>query len=204
MIFIARIIESSQDFTSEYPVTGTFSITRVTRRNAINNTTFYEIEMENLLEQFTARRFTKDQCEFESLKLIYVTGNTINIEGVFQKRFEAVKIYSEHIMKVSAIQNNLIRNEKLEELIKISKLGTTVLIKTYVNDLITPVFYHPSKKKFKKLKKFFEENLDSWPEEMRGEILGEFHQALERFKGLQPAKWKKWGGYIYKILSLIR
>ena len=91
----------------------------------------------------------------------------------------------------------------VEVLIKLYKFGTTIQIKSYINDMIKPIFNKPSKKKIKEFEEFIEKQLETWPEDRRNDVLEEFFRTLERYKAMQPTKWRKWGSYLLKLISLL-
>ena len=221
-ISIEDIADSTQSFFTDFLIKGRFLINNVNQRLAKNGTPYYNIKLKYKLGNLNARRFTCGHNEFESLNFIYLVGNVIEIEGIYQYKWHSVKITSEKLSesfikklhpinpeekgfnlqkeKTSLLQ---IQDDKLDELIKLYKFGTTIQIKSYINDLIKPIFNKASKKKIKEFEAFIEKQLETWPEDRRNEFLEEFFRTLGRYKAMQPAKWRKWGLYLVKLISLL-
>jgi hypothetical protein len=221
-ISIEDITDSTQSFFTDFLIKGSFQITNVSRRLAKNGTPYYNIKLKSKFGNLRASRFTHGHIEFESLNFIYLVGNVIEIEGIYQYKWHSVKITSEKqndsFIKTLHLNNpeeegfNLQKentpllenqNDKLDELIKLYKFGTTIQIKSYINDMIKPIFNKASKKKIKEFEEFIEKQLETWPEDRRNEILEEFFRTLGRYKSIQPTKWRKLGLYLLKLISLL-
>ena len=214
--------DSTQSFFTDFLIKGSCQIINVSRRLAKNGTPYYNIKLKSKFGNLSARRFTRGHNEFESLNLIYLVGNVIEIEGIYQYKWHSVKITSEKRIdsftkklrlinleekgfnlqkeKIPLLEN---QNDKLDELIKLSKFGTTIQIKSYINDMIKTIFNKASKKRIKEFEEIIEKQLETWPEDRRNEFLEEFFRTLGRFKAMQPSKWRKWGSYLLKLISLL-
>lgn len=217
-------ITRSRGFSTDLLIRGRFLITEVVRKIAINETPYYNIILNYEIGNLNAKRFTNGQSEFDSLNSLYLVGNIIEIEGIYQNKFHSVKILSEKFIesvekkKFSSLQENSEVNfqkgklsalkmyaAKLDELINLFEFGTSIQIKSYFNDLLQSHFSTMSKKKRKEFQKFIEELIClQWPKERHYEFLREFRSAIEMFKLLQPAKWRKWGSFLFKLISIIR
>lgn len=93
---------------------------------------------------------------------------------------------------------------KFDKLIEVSEFSATIHFKSFINDLIEPFFRNPSKKKMRKLKNAFEKYIEDLPDEKKGEFINEYFRTINRYKDMQPSKWKKWGNYLIKIIPLLR
>lgn len=221
-ISIEDITDSTQSFFTDFLIKGSFQITNISRRLAKNGTPYYNIKLKYKFGNLSARRFTNGHLEFESLNFIYLVGNFIEIEGIYQYKWHTVKITSEKLIESFIKRRHLINPEekgfnwqkentsllenqkdKLDELIKLFKFGTTIQIKSYINDMIEPIFNKASKKKIKEFEEFVEKQLETWPEDRRNEFLEEFFRTLGMYKAMQPTKWRKWGSYLLKLISLL-
>ena len=217
-ISIDDITDSTQSFFTDFLIKGRFQITNISRKIAKNGTSYYNINLKHKVGNLKAKRFTHGQLEFESLYAIYLIGNIIEIEGIYQYEWHSVKISSEKLIEIPPVDPeekgfnqqkeklDLLKNQndKFDELIKLSKFGTTIQIKSYINDMINFHFPKASKKKGREFQKSIEDHIKMWPEDRRVEFLEEFSRTLGRYKAMQPAKWRKWGSYLFKLISLWR
>lgn len=96
------------------------------------------------------------------------------------------------------------QNDKLDALIKLTKLETTISFKLYINDVVKSFFRRPSKSKIRELKKSIKQLLNLWPEDRRDEFRNECYRTIQRYEAMQPSKWKKWGYHIIKIIDILR
>ena len=106
-----------------------------------------------------------------------------------------------HKKNLTLLENQI---DKIDELIKLTKLGTTIRIKSYINDLVKSVFDNASYRKIRKFKKSIEQHIEVWPEDKRDEFWNEYSRTIERYEALQPPKWKKWGSHLIKLISVLR
>lgn len=222
-ISIEDIIASAQSSTIDFLIKGRFLINSVRGEIANNGTSYYNLNLKCKMVNLSAKRFTSDQLEFGSLNVIYLVGNIIEIEGIYQYKWHSVKITSEKLIEsvmedlpLENYDNNgrnlheeklaLLKNQsdKFDELIKLIKFGTTIQIKSYINDVIRPIFDVASNKKIKEFKKSIEKHINIWPEDRREEFWNEYSRSIGRYEAMQPAKWKKWGARLLKLISVLR
>ncbi|GAH35762.1 unnamed protein product, partial [marine sediment metagenome] len=161
--------------------------------------------------KLNAKRFTSGDFEFESLSTIYSLGNIVELEGIYQYEWNSVKITSEKLIKSSSEElpseiHALIKkqNDKFDQLIKITEFEATILIKTYINNIIKPFFKNPSNRKIKKLMKSIEQHIKVWPENKREEFCSEYCRTIKRYEDMQPSKWKKWVSNLIRLISVLR
>jgi len=213
-ILIEDIIASAQGSINNLPINGEFLITNVIKKIAINRKPYFNIKLKDKTGNLNAKRFTSGESEFEYLNNIYMLGNIVELEGIYQYEWDSVKITAEKLIKsfteeLPHEKNHLLalikkQNEKFDELIKITEFSVTIHIKSYINDLIKPFFENPSNRKIKKLKKSIEQHIEFWPEDNREEFFNEYSRSLNRYEDMQPLKWKKWGSNLLKIIAVLR
>lgn len=215
---------STQSFFTDFLIKERFLVTNVSRRIAKNGTLYYNISLTHKLGILNAKRFTNSRLEFESLNSIYLVGNFVEIEGIYQYEWHSVKITSEKIIeniiekhspeiheengfdlqkeKLTVLKNH---SGKFDELIRLFKLGTTIQIKSHIDDMVKSHFPKATKKKIKEFQKYIEDvEYLKWPEDRQDEFLEEYYSVVGRYKAMQPAKWRKWGSYLLKLISLLR
>lgn len=222
-ISIEDIITSAQGSIDDFFIKGRFLIISVREKIARNGTPYYSLSLEYKTGKLNANRFTSGELEFGSLNAIYLVGNIIEIEGIYQNEWNSMKIFTEkliesiieelpnenqdineenfHKKNLTLLEN---QNDKFDKLIKLTELAATIHIKSYINDLIKPFFEKPSNRKIKKLKKSIEQHIEGWPEDKREEFFNEYFRTIKRYEGLQPSKWKKYGKGLLKLIPLIR
>lgn len=212
-ILIEDIIASAQG-SINFSINGKFLITSVIKRTTINGKPYFNIKLKDKTGDLNAKRFTSGKSEFESLSTIYLLGNLVEFEGIYQYKWDSVKITNEKLIKSFTEENfpqknhllALIKeqNDKFDGLIKIAEFSATIHIRSYINDLIKPFFENPNKRNIKKLKKSIEQHIEGWPEDIREEFFNEYSRTIKRYEDMQPLKWKKWGSNLLKIISLLR
>ena len=212
-ILIEDIIASAQG-SINFSINGKFLITSVIKKTTINGKPYFNIKLKDKAGDLNAKRFTSGKSEFEFLSTIYLLGNLVELEGIYQYEWDSVKITDEKLIKSFTEENfppknhllALIKeqNEKFDELIKITEFKAKIHIKSYINDLIKPFFENPNKRNIKKLKKSIEQYIEGWPEENREEFFNEYSRTIKRYEDMQPLKWKKWGSNLLKIISFFR
>jgi len=210
---IEDIITSAQGSLNDFSIKGKFLITNVKRKIAINRNLYYKITLKDKTGNLDAIRFTNRKSEVESLNSIYLKGSIIEIEGIYQCEWKSMKIYKEKLIenfkeqRPHKIQNlnveNILKNE-LAPLKELIKLGTIIQRKSYINDVIKPIFDNLSSRKIKQLKKSFEQEIEGWPIEKREEFRYDYAKTFERYESMQPSKWKKWSSNIFKLFSILR
>ena len=166
-----------------------------------------------------AKRFTSGESEFDSLKQIYLVGNIIEIAGIYQYKWNSIKIFNEKLIKSvkeEKAQKNgenfnykkkvslKDKNEKIDELLELTRFGTTIQIKSYINDYIKSVFDHASRRKIREFKKTIKQHIENWPKDRRDELCNEYSRIIEHYENLQPSWWKKWGSGLIKLISVLR
>ena len=222
-ISIEDIITSAQGSINDFFIKGRFLIISVREKIARNGTPYYSLSLEYKTGKLNANRFTSGELEFGSLNAIYLVGNIIEIEGIYQNEWNSMKIFTEKLIEsiIEELPNEnqdineenfhkknltLLENQidKIDELIKLTKLGTTIRIKSYINDLVKSVFDNASFRKIRKFKKSIEQHIEVWPEDKRDEFWNEYSRTIERYEALQPPKWKKWGSHLIKLISVLR
>lgn len=206
---------SVKDFTRstrDFSINRRFLIINVVKKMASNGTKYYFLTLKDNTGKLNAKRFTSGEIEFRSLNIIYLIGNFIEIEGIYQYKWQSMKIFTEKLIEsvtktpsaevqIEPKENILIVLAQLKELIKI---GTYIQLKSYINDVIASFFPNFSNRKKKQLNKSFKNEIESWPIENQGDFYIEFTKTLERYEKMQPSKWKKLGSNLLKLLSVIR
>jgi len=222
-ISIEDIITSAQGSINDFFIKGRFLIISVREKIARNGTPYYSLSLEYKTGKLNANRFTSGELEFGSLNAIYLVGNIIEIEGIYQNEWNSMKIFTEKLIEsiIEELPNEnqdineenfhkknltLLENQidKFDELIKLTKLGTTIRIKSYINDLVKSVFDNASYRKIRKFKKSIEQHIEVWPEDKRDEFWNECSRTIRRYEALQAPKWKKWGSHLIKLISVLR
>lgn len=84
---------------------------------------------------------------------------------------------------------------------KLSEDRNIILQKSFIQTIIKPYFDRPSKKQLKKLEDLLDSYKDGWPDELWKSFVKEYRLTIERYKTLQPSKWKKWGKRFLDIIS---
>ncbi len=198
--------------TRDFSINRRFLIINVVKKMASNGTKYYFLTLKDNTGKLNAKRFTSGEIEFRSLNIIYLIGNFIEIEGIYQYKWQSMKIFTEKLIEsvtktpsaevqIEPKENILIVLAQLKELIKI---GTYIQLKSYINDVIASFFPNFSNRKKKQLNKSFKNEIESWPIENQGDFYIEFTKTLERYEKMQPSKWKKLGSNLLKLLSVIR
>lgn len=199
---------SAQDFS----IKRRFLITNVVKKMASNGTKYYFLTLKDNTGKLNAKRFTSGEIEFRSLNAIYLIGNFIEIEGIYQYKWQSMKIFTEKLIEnVTKTLSAEVQNESLENILRkelaqlkeLIKLGTSIQRKSYINDVIEPFFPNLSKRKKKQLKKSFKNEIEGWPIENRGEFYNDFTKTLKRYENMEPSKWKKLGSNLFKLLSVL-
>ena len=90
---------SAQDFS----IKRRFLITNVVKKMASNGTKYYFLTLKDNTGKLNAKRFTNGEIEFRSLNSIYLIGNFIEIEGIYQYRWQSMKIFTENKNKMKFI-----------------------------------------------------------------------------------------------------
>ena len=192
---------------NDFFIRGRFRIISVREKIARNGTSYYSLNLKNKTGKLNAKRFTSGESEFKSLNDKYLVGNIIEIEGIYQNEWNSMKIFTEKLI-VSIIgeppHENQEQINKLDELIKLAKLGTTIHIKSYINDLIKYFFDNASNRKIREFKKSIGHYIEVWPEDKRDELWNEYSRTIGRYEAMQPSKWKKWGCRLIKLISILR
>lgn len=210
---IEEIIASAQSSLNDFPIKGRFLITNVIKKMANNRTQYYFLSLKYKTGQLNAKRFTSGELEFRSLNAIYLVGNIIEIEGIYQNEWLSMKIFNEiliesitkglhHDIQIKSLEN--IIKKELAPLKDLIKLGTAIQRKSYINDVIKPIFNNLSGRKIKQLKKFFEQEIGGLPIEKREEVYYDYVKTFERYENMQPSKWKKLGSNLFKLVSILR
>lgn len=204
---IEDISASTQDSINDFYIRGSFRIIGVRKKIARNGTSYYSLNLKHKTGKLNAKRFTNGDTEFESLNTIYLVGNNVEIEGVYQYEWHSMKINTEKLIG-SVIkefsQKNQDHIDKLDELIILTQFGTTIQIKSYINDVINSYFNKASNKKAKEFKKFIGQYMDFWPKDRKDEICNEYYRTIERYEDMQQPRWKKWGSRLIQLISVIR
>lgn len=222
-ISIEDIIASAQGSINNFSINGRFLITSVIKKTTINGKPYFNITLKDKTGNLNAKRFTSGESEFESLNNIYLLGNIVELEGIYQYEWDSVKIAAEKLIKSfikelpheiqdenveNFLQKNLAllknQKDKFDELIKIIEFEVTILIKLYINDVIKPIFENPSNRKIKELKKSTEQHIEGWSENKREEFINEYSRTIKRYEDLQPSKWKKWISCLIRLISVLR
>jgi len=210
---IEDIIASAQSSLNDFPIKGRFLITSVIKKMANNRTQYYFLNLKYKTGELNAKRFTGGELEFRSLNAIYLVGNIIEIEGIYQNEWQSMKIFNEKLIESITkelphdIQNKSLENTIKKELARLKdliKLGTAIQRKSYINEVIKPIFNNLSGRKIKQLKKFFEQEIGSLPIEKREEVYYDYVKTFERYENMQPSKLKKLGSNLFKLLSVLR
>ena len=97
-ISIEDIIASAQLSTNDFLINGRFLITNMVERTARNDKPYFNLQLKDKTGNMSAKRFTRGESEFESLKSIYLEGVIIEIEGVYQHDWDSVKINNERVL----------------------------------------------------------------------------------------------------------
>lgn len=84
-----------------------------------------------------------------------------------------------------------------------SEIRNIILTKSYINSIIRPYFDKLNNKNVKKLQSMIERHREGWPDEMWKLFVEEYNRTLERYKELQPSKWKKWGKALVNLITPI-
>ena len=206
---VEEFTASAQDFS----IKRRFLITNVIKKMASNRTKYYFLTLKDNTGKLNAKRFTNGEIEFRSLNSTYLIGNIIEIEGIYQYKWQSMKIFTEKLIESITktlppeVQNknmeNILRKE-LAPLKELIKLGTLIQRKSYINDVIKPIFRNLSNRKINQLKKSLKNEIEGWSIENRGEFYNDFIKTFERYENIQPSKWKKLGSNIFKLLSVLR
>lgn len=205
-ILIEDIIAAAQSSINNFSINGKFTIVSVIAKTAINGKPYFDIKLRDKTGDLNAKRFTSGKSEFESLNTIYLLGNIVELKGIYQYEWDSVKITAEKLIKsfTEELPYEIALLKKFDELIKITEFSVTIHIKSYINDLIKPLFENPSNRKIKKLKKSIEQHIEVWPEDNREEFFNEYSRTLNRYEDMQPLKWKKWGSHLLKLIFILR
>lgn len=104
-ISVKDIIASAQLSMNDFPINGRFLIIDVVEKIARNNKPYFNIRLKDRTGNLSAKRFTSGENEFESLKSIYLEGNIVEIEGIYQHDWDSVKINNEN--RLEPYEDNL-------------------------------------------------------------------------------------------------
>ena len=124
-----------------------------------------------------------------------------------------MKIFTEKLIESIAktlqleVQNRSMENflrKELAPLKELIKVGISIQRKSYINDVIKPIFRNLSNRKINQLKNFFKNEIEGCSIENRGEFYNDFTKTFERYENMQPSKWKKLGSNLFKLLSVLR
>ncbi len=206
-VSIEDIITSAQGSINDFIIKEKFQIISVRKKIAKNGTSYFSLTLKHKTGSLHAKRFTSGELEFNSINFIYLVGNIVKIEGIYQPEWLSIKIVTEKLVE-GPIKEVLSENQnwidKINDLIKITKFGTTIQIKSYVNDVINPYFSNASNKKVKEFKRFIEQHIGIWPEDCQFEFCKEYYKTIGRYEDMQLPKWKKWGSRLIQLISGLR
>ncbi len=219
-ISIEDILASAQNSNKDFSIKGRFLITDVLKKTSKIGKPYYNIKLKDTTGKLNAKRFTSGESEFKFLNTIYLVGNIVEFQGIYQNEWNSLNINTEElILRVMEefpqriqkdnvdyfLQENLaLINNKLGELIKINKFGTQIHIKSYINDVIKSGFANPSNRRIKLLKKSYEQHTEGWSEDKREKFYNDYTRTIRHYEAMRPSKWKRWGSRLFKLISLIR
>ena len=103
---VEDIIASAQASMTDFPVNGRFLITTMVEKIARNDKPYFNLNLKDKTGSLSAKRFTRGEAEFESLKSIYLEGNIVEIEGVYQYDWDSVKINNERLLESYEVEPN--------------------------------------------------------------------------------------------------
>lgn len=98
-ISVKDIIASAQLSMNDFLINGRFLVVDVVEKVARNDKPYFNIKLKDKTGNLSAKRFTSGQNEFESLKSIYLEGNIVEIEGIYQHDWDSVKVNNENMLK---------------------------------------------------------------------------------------------------------
>jgi len=113
-ISIEDIITSAQGSINDFFIKGRFLIISVREKIARNGTPYYSLSLEYKTGKLNANRFTSGELEFGSLNAIYLVGNIIEIEGIYQNEWNSMKIFTEKLIE-SIIEELPNENQDINE-----------------------------------------------------------------------------------------
>ncbi len=212
-ISIEDNIKPAQESLNDFPIKERFLIINMRKKITRYGKPYYFLNLKDKKGSINAKRFTSGELEFESLKAIYLVGNFVEIEGIYQSEWDSLNINNENLIENFIEKSPFeVQNRSLEYILKkelaplkeLIKFGTTIQRKSYINDVIKPIFDNLGSRKIKKLKKSFEIEIKGWPKEKREEFYYDYAKTFERYENMQPSKWKKLGSNLFKLLSVLR
>ena len=96
---VEDIITSAQVSMNDFPINGRFLITSIVEKTTRYDKPYFNLKLKDKTGNLSAKRFTSGETEFESLKSIYLEGNIVEIEGVYQHDWDSVKINYERLLE---------------------------------------------------------------------------------------------------------
>ncbi len=99
LISVEDIIISAQNSINDFPINGKFLITDIIEKTTKNGDPYYNIKLKDKTGNLKAKRFTNGDSEFKSLNTIYLIGNIIEIEGIYQNEWDSLKINTEKLIE---------------------------------------------------------------------------------------------------------
>lgn len=96
---VEEIIKSAHEYINNFRLHGKFLIINVIEKIAKNNKPYISLDLKDKTGVMRAKRFTNGNNEFNSLKSIYIEGNAIEIEGIYQYKWGSVNIKNEILLK---------------------------------------------------------------------------------------------------------
>ena len=105
-ISVEDIITSAQASMNDFPINGRFLITSIVEKTTKYDKPYFNLKLKDKTGSLSAKRFTRGETEFESLKSIYLEGNIVEIEGVYQHEWDSVKIKNERLLEPYEVEPN--------------------------------------------------------------------------------------------------
>lgn len=142
-ILVEDIIALAQVTLNDFPINGKFLITSVVEKSTKYNTPYLNINLKDKTGEIRAKRFTRGLTEFKSIKLIYLEGNVVETEGIYQNEWDSVKINHERLLESYEYDTN---DYEESSDINVDKLTSTLMNtidlieNNYLKNLLTLIF----------------------------------------------------------------